>query len=227
MQIYATNDGHSKYVNILLYGMSGAGKTPIAATAPAPLIVASEPGLKSLSAYKLPYVLGRTQKEAMDVLKWIQSSSEARQFETIFFDSISMLSENILMDAKKSSNDPRKYSPATTGATMEVVLAYLNITNKHVVMTCKAVLEKDGVSGATSYAPFAVVPKLGPALPYHFDEVLYLSRHRDPTSGQEFAALRCRWDAECPQARDRSGNLDLWEKPDLTAIINKINYGVK
>jgi len=222
MQVYSTNGAQSQFTNMLIFGMSGAGKTPLAATLANVLIIASEPGLKSLSAYKIPYVMGRNYREAMDVCRWIVGSNDARQFTTIFFDSISMLSENILMDCKKKSSDPRKYSPETTGQTMEVVLEFLKIQNKNVVMTCKAAREVDGLTGATSYAPFAVVPKLGPALPYHFDEVLFLSRHRD-NNGQEFSALRCRYDAECPSARDRSGNLDLWERPDLTYVINKIN----
>jgi hypothetical protein len=133
-----------------------------------------------------------------------------------------MLSENILIAAKKRSKDPRQYSPQTTGETMEVVHGYLGITNKNVVMTCKAIELRDSITGQTTAEPFATVPKLGPALPYHFDEVLFLSRHRND-AGQSYAALRCQYDPYCTSTRDRTGKLDLWERPDLTYIFNKLN----
>lgn len=220
--VYYTNDASSQFSNILLYGMAGAGKTPIAATAPNPIIISSEPGLKSLQAYKLPYVIARDHKEATDVFKWITGSNEARNYQTVFFDSISALSENILLSEKKKSSDPRKFSPSTTALTIEIVLGYLTIRNKHVVMTCKATENVDQLTNIKTAEPFAVVPKLGPQLPYHFDDVLFLSRHRDPATGTEMAALRCRENDYC-KARNRTGKLDLWEPADLAHIIRKSN----
>lgn len=219
--VYYTNDAGSQFSNILLYGLAGAGKTPLAATAPNPIIISSEPGLKSLQRYKLPYIVARNYKEAMDAHRWATGASEARQFQTIFFDSISALSENILIDEKKKSLDPRKFSPQTTALTMEVVLEYLKIKDKHVVMTCKATEVIDALTQMKSVEPFAIVPKLGPQLPYHFDDVLYLSRHRD-TAGNEYAAFRCRENDYC-KARNRAGTLDLWEPADITHIIRKSN----
>lgn len=220
MQVYNTGDVKSKYTSGLIIGLAGAGKTPLAASAPNPIIITSEPGLKSLQRYKLPYVLGRTHAEAMAALNWVTNT----RYETVFFDSISALSENILIANKKKSTDPRRFSPETTAQTMEVVMAYLNtLTNKHLFMTCKAVEEKNQITGATSAIPYAVVPKLGPMLPYHFDNVMFLSRHRDNV-GQEYMALRCQQN-EYVNTRNRSGLLDLWEPADLSHIIRKSNGG--
>lgn len=221
-QVYYTDGAGSKFSNILLYGLAGAGKTPVAATAPAPIIVSSEPGLKSLQRYRLPYVIARNYKEAFEIHKWVIGSNECRQFQTVFFDSVSALSENILLEEKRKSLDPRKFSPATTAAAMEIVHLYLSIQNKHVVMTCKATEVRDAITGALTVEPFAVVPKLGPMLPYHFDDVLYLSRHRDNATGTETAALRCRTNDHCV-ARNRSGMLDLWEPADISHVIRKSN----
>jgi hypothetical protein len=217
-QVYYTNDAGSQFSNILIYGLAGAGKTPLASTAPNPIIISSEPGLKSLQRYKLPYVVARDHKEAMDMLHWVTTT----KYETVFFDSISALSENILLSEKKRSKDPRQFSPATTALTIEVVLAYLSIRNKHVIMTCKATEIKDQITGVTTVEPFAVVPKLGPQLPYHFDDVIYLSRHRNNETGAEYAAFRCRANDYCI-ARNRSGLLDLWEQADITSVIRKSN----
>lgn len=217
-QIYYTNDAGSQFSNILIYGLAGAGKTPLAATAPNPIIISSEPGLKSLQRYKLPYVVARDYKEAMDACRWVVTT----KYDSVFFDSISALSENILLAEKKKSPDPRKFSPATTAQTIEVVLAYLSIRNKHVMMTCKATEIKDQITGVATVEPFAVVPKLGPQLPYHFDDVLYLSRHRNNETGAEYAAFRCRANDYCI-ARNRAGMLDLWEPADINHVIRKSN----
>jgi hypothetical protein len=224
MKVFYTNDANNRFWSIFIYGLAGAGKTPLAATLPNPIIVTSEPGLRSLQDIRIPYIFGRNKKEAMDALQWICQSAEARQYQSVFFDSISANSEWNLADEKRKSSDPRRFSPATTAATMEMVMAYLDIpivAHKHLVMTCKAMKNTEPTPGSFPIEPLTVVPKLGPALPYHFDEVLYLSRHRNEQH-QEYAVLTCRTNDLC-LARDRSGKLDLYEPPNLTHIINKTN----
>lgn len=239
MQVYRTGDIATGFVKILVYGLAGAGKTPLASTCPNCLVVTSEPGLLSLRRANLPYVLGRDFKEAKDVHAWIVGSKEASKYQTIFFDSISALSETILSDQLRKSRDPRKYSPAAMQDTMEIVNLFFNLPNKHVVMTCKGMETQEEVSPAPGTVwkagetqapvlvkkvePFAAVPKLGAALPYPFDEVFYLSRHIAPSNGEEYAALRCRENDFAKHTRDRSGALALWEPANISHIIDKIN----
>lgn len=223
-QIYNTGDVRSKFWTALVYGLAGAGKTPLAATSPVqPLIVSSEPGLRSLAKHNIPYVQVANYKDSMNVLDWINGSREAKQYGLIFCDSISATSENILRDEIKKSRDPRKFSPETTGQTMEIVKGYLAIQQRHIIMTCKAMEFIDQVTNIPHVEPFAVVPKLGPALPYNFDLVAYMSRHRDQATGQEFAKLTCRHTDLTPQARTRSDALAVYEPADLTVILNKMN----
>jgi hypothetical protein len=217
MQVYYTNDATSKFENTLIYGLAGSGKTPIAATAPDTIIIASEPGLKSLSYLKLPYIIAPTYEQANDALKWCQQSNEVKKFRNIFYDSASALSENILFAEKKRSSDARKYSPETYSKTMEIVKGFQNIRDKNVIMTCRAIM----IDGKA--VPFAAVPKLGPAFPYDFDNVFYITRHTDPNTGNEYSALRCRANDACEVARNRGGRLSLWEPADLTHIFNKSN----
>lgn len=226
MKVSYTDDKSSQFETILMYGLAGAGKTPMAASYPNTIIVSTEPGLKSLARLHLPYVTASSDKEAMDVLKWIMTSSEGRKFEHIFFDSISALSENILQAEKKKSNDPRKFSPATTANTMEVVKAYLDVPRfgKHLTMTCKAVEEIiEGLPPTRRVLPFAVVPKLGPILPYHFDNVLYISRQPATPTTQEYAMLTCRQNDFAYMTRNRGDMLALYEPADLNHIIRKLN----
>lgn len=226
MQIYNTADALSKYENILLYGLAGAGKTPMAASMPDVIIISSEPGLKSLQRYKLPYIVAADKKQAWDAHKWVTGSNEAKKHQSVFFDSISALSESICEEEKAKSRDPRKFSPATTAETMALVLAYQRINNKHVCMTAKAtvtnVTAADGITQRQWIEPFCVVPKLGPMLPYHFDSVLYISRHAATTTQSEYAMLTCRSNDMC-LARNRGDMLALYEPADLGYIINKSN----
>jgi len=231
MQTYYTNDARNLFQKGLICGLGGSGKTPLALTAPAPFLFVSEPGLTSLSQHRVPYADASTYEKAKDCLKWAASSAEARNVGTIYFDSISALSENILGALrKKHNNDARKYSPETTAQVMEIVLEALGLPGKHVMMTSKAVEVKNdisviggGTSTITTVECFTAVPKLGPALPYHFDNVLYLSRHVDPVTGQEHGWLRCRMNDYAPMCRNRSGKLDVWEPADINHIINKSN----
>lgn len=233
MQVFYTNDARNRFSKTLIYGLAGSGKTPLAATAPNPFMLVSEPGLSSLARYKLPYGMADTYERAKDGLKWAASSSEARSVGTIYFDSISALSENILNAERKKVNDARKYSPETTAKVMEIVGLALALceAGKHVVMTSKAIEVKNdviviggGTQTITTVECFTAVPKLGPALPYHFDNVLYLSRHTDPKTGAEYGAFRCRVNDYCGSAtRNRTGLLELWEPADITHIINKTN----
>jgi hypothetical protein len=224
VQVYRTGQIGSQFITCLLYGLAGAGKTPLLASLPDPIIVCSEPGLLSLRQYNLPYIVARDYKENIEAINWLANSKEATKYQSVGYDSISATSENILIAEKKRSRDPRQFSPATFAATMEVVMGYMAVCEKrrHLVMTCKAVENVDKITGIKTAEPSAVVPKLGPALPYHFDTVLNVSRFRDPQSGVDYAALRCGANDYCI-ARDRSGKLGLWEIADFSHIIQKIN----
>ena len=63
--------------------------------------------------------------------------------------------------------------------------------------------------------------KLGPALPYHFDEVFHLDIGRDQATQKDYRFLRTQPDFQ-NDAKDRSGKLDAIEYPDLGNIIRKI-----
>lgn len=229
MQVFKTNDISLDFQSYLVFGLAGSGKTPLAINLPTPMIVSSEPGLISLRGHNLPYVQVQSYKDAMDVKAWLAGSAECRGVQSVFFDSISRVSEIVLDAEKKKSNDPRKFSPATTAATMEVVLAFLSIPKKHIVMTCKAIEEVIEVAQLPPVPPlrrvipFAVVPKVGPALPYHFDNVLYLSRHQATQANPEYTMLTCRQNDFAYMTRNRSGKLDLYEQANLGMIIQKVN----
>jgi hypothetical protein len=74
--------------------------------------------------------------------------------------------------------------------------------------------------GRVLYAPSMPGNKTGQALPYFFDEVLALRVEKDG-DGATQRALMCDSDGLW-LAKDRSGKLDAWEAPDLSAVFAKI-----
>jgi hypothetical protein len=62
--------------------------------------------------------------------------------------------------------------------------------------------------------------KLGPQLPYLFDEVFRLGINKTP-QGEQYRFLQTQPDLQC-DAKDRSGALDPIEQPDLNHVITKI-----
>jgi hypothetical protein len=62
--------------------------------------------------------------------------------------------------------------------------------------------------------------KLGPKLPYFFDEVFRIGINKTP-QGEQYRFLQTQPDIQY-DAKDRSGSLDILEVPFLGSIFNKI-----
>ena len=91
-------------VKVLVYGGAGVGKTVLAATLPAPVLISAESGLLSLRkqylerlfgvnnaaiCYNLPVITVTNVQDLVDAYEWCSKSAEARQFASIGLDRIS------------------------------------------------------------------------------------------------------------------------------------------
>ena len=94
-------------VKVLVYGLAGAGKTMLVATAPKPLLISAEAGELSLKNFQIPMIKVQTMADIIEVYKWLVSSEEASQYETICLDSLSEIGEVVLADAKTRFKDAR------------------------------------------------------------------------------------------------------------------------
>jgi hypothetical protein len=209
-------------IKILLYGRSGVGKTRLSASAPAPVIFSAESGLLSLRQNNLPYSQINSYQDLVDAYYWSVQSQEAQQFGTVVLDSISEIAEVILKDARKNHKDPRKAYGDVLDQTINMVRLFRDIPYKNVVIIAKEEWQKDEQTGIMQYGPMFPGSKLGPQMPYFFDEVFRYIVGTDPTTKQEWAALQTRADMQSV-AKDRSGVLQPYELPDLGSIINRIN----
>ena len=206
-------------VKVLVYGQAGAGKTSLVKTLPSPIVLSAEGGLLSIKDADLPYI----EISDMDTLKeayaWLTSSDEAKAYQSVALDSISEIAEVVLNAEKKATKDPRQAYGAMQEQMADIIRAFRDLPGRHVYMSAKLEKTQDEL-GRVLYSPSMPGNKTGQSLPYFFDEVLALRVEKDG-EGVTQRALMCDSDGLW-LAKDRSGKLDMWEAPDLGAIIAKI-----
>jgi phage nucleotide-binding protein len=219
INLRSTKGLHANGVKLLVYGNAGSGKTSLIPTLPNPVVFSAEAGLLSIADADLPFVEVSSYDTLMEAYRWVTEADEAKQFESIALDSISEIAEVVLNHEKKIAKDPRQAYGAMQEQMYDIIRAFRDIPGKHIYFTAKCEKTADE-SGRILYAPSMPGNKTGQALPYFFDEVLALRVEKD-AEGVAQRALMCDSDGIW-QAKDRSGKLDTWEAPDLSAIIAKI-----
>lgn len=207
-------------IKVLTYGVSGVGKTRLCATAPRPIILSAESGLLSLRQFSIPVIEINTVDDLTEAHQWLLTSPHARQFETVCIDSITEIGETVLANAKRQVKDPRQAYGELIEKMNTTIKAFRDLDGFNVYMAAKAEPVKDEMSGMVLYGPSMPGSKLGPQLPYLFDEVFALRANKTP-QGQEFTYLQTKADLQW-NAKDRSGSLQPMEEPNLTKIFDKI-----
>lgn len=222
--IHSTADVGNDGIKVLVYGGPGTGKTPLCATAPNPIILSAESGLLSLRQCNppVPYIVIRNLPELEDVYRWCYGSHEARQFYTVCLDSISEVMEVLLEGEKKKTKDPRKAYGTLIDEGLKIARGFRDLPSKCVVVVAKQEYVKDDSNGTgvMLYGPMLPGSKLGPQLPYFFDEVFQMNIGRD-ASQNIVRYVRTEPDFNIV-ARDRSGRLSKFEPANLTVIFKKI-----
>jgi phage nucleotide-binding protein len=219
IQLKSTKGLHASGVKILVYGLSGAGKTSLIPTMPDPIVLSAEGGLLSIADADVPFIEIGDMSTLMDAYTFVTESAEAGQFQSIALDSISEIAEVVLNAEKKKTKDPRQAYGELMTQMQDLIRAFRDINGKHVYFTAKCEKSQDE-QGRILYAPSMPGAKLGQQLPYFFDEVFAL-RVEKGEDGKNVRALQCDTDGLW-SAKDRSGKLEPWELPDLGEIIKKI-----
>lgn len=217
MQITNTKDMAAKYLKILVHGPAGAGKTRLCATTGGkPLIISAEGGLLSLAGTDLDVVEVSDMSGLQEVYAFLLTDTK---YDWVCLDSISEIAEVVLSTEKGKTNDPRKAYGEMAERMMSLLRSFRDL-DKNIYFAAKQERVKDDVTGGILFGPSAPGQKIGPAMPYLFDEVFALHSWKDET-GQIQRALQTHKDAQY-DAKDRSGKLDMIEPPNLEAIHNKI-----
>jgi phage nucleotide-binding protein len=206
-------------VKVLVYGQAGAGKTSLIKTLPSPIVLSAEGGLLSIQDADLPFIEITSMTELQEAYTWLTSSDEAKSYKSVALDSISEIAEVCLNTEKKATKDPRQAYGAMQEQMADIIRAFRDLPGRHVYMSAKLEKTQDEM-GRVLYSPSMPGNKTGQALPYFFDEVLALRVEKDG-DGATQRALMCDSDGLW-LAKDRSGKLDAWEAPDLSAVFAKI-----
>lgn len=206
-------------VKLLVYGQAGAGKTSLIKTLPSPVVLSAEGGLLSIADADVPYIEIGSMKDLREAYKWLESSSEAKEFKSVALDSISEVAEVALFEEKKITKDGRAAYGEMNTLMADLIRGFRDLPGRHVYMSAKLEKLQDEM-GKVLYGPSMPGKTLSQGLPYFFDEVLALRVEKD-SEGNSQRALMCDSDGAW-LAKDRSGKLAQWEAPDLGTIINKI-----
>lgn len=222
-------------VKVLVYGAAGAGKTVLAATMPAPILISAESGVLSLRkknlerlfganvpevCYNIPVITVANVDDLRDAYNWCANSAEAKQFRSVALDSISEIAEVVLNNAKRQVKDPRQAYGELIEKMETLVRLFRDLPEKNVYMAAKQEPMKDEMTGVVKYGPSMPGSKLGHKLPYFFDEVFRLGINKTP-QGEQYRFLQTQPDLQF-EAKDRSGALAPIEPPFLSAVFNKI-----
>lgn len=204
------------YVNMLVYGESGIGKTTLCKTAPAPIIISAEKGLLSLADVDIPVVEVHNIKDIDEVYTYLLKNT---QYQTVCIDSLSELSEVVLAEAKATIKDGRMAYGAMADKMMHITRLFRDLPNKHTYFIAKQKRMTDEATGKMSYVASVPGQSYANNLPYFFDVVACMRIGKKDKD--EYRYLQTQPGLQY-EAKDRSGKLAKEEKPDLTYIINKI-----
>lgn len=219
MRIISTKDYAANGIKMLVHGQAGIGKTCLCASLPRPIIISVESGLLSLAPLDLPAIEVASLDDLEEAFRWATESEESKNFDSICLDSISEIAEIVLSNEKGKEKDPRKAYGNMQDMMMDLVRSFRDIPGKNIYMSAKQERIQDE-SGRILYGPSMPGQKLAQQLPYLFDEIFCYQIVKDQ-NGVPQRVLLTQPDG-ISQAKDRSGKLDMWEVPDLGAIVTKI-----
>jgi len=224
MAITLTSTKDSAALNglkFLVHGPAGAGKTSLCATTGEPtVIISAESGLLSLRGVDIPVIEVKTLDQLYEAYDFVVNTEQGQAFKWVCLDSISEIAEVVLNHEKKVAKDPRQAYGALAEKMTDLIRAFRDLPGRNVYFSCKQERAKDEQSGAMLYYPAMPGNMLKQGVGYFFDFVFALRIEKD-ADGNPTRWLQTSRDYNY-EAKDRSGSLEMFESPDLSAIAAKV-----
>lgn len=223
------------YKKICIHGMSGVGKTLLAATSAPfkPLIILTEKtGDESLTPENIEEVFGKDRKDIlydMDIIQAFEPDqfSEAVDFaikskdhNLIIFDSMSKVSRLILKHAKTEHSHGMKAYGSHNDSAMALIEELLD-GDKHVVMLAHTERQEDGDSGEVCYFPAFEGAKFGQKYVYDMPHVLFMEDFL-ADDGSTYKTLRAKKGDSNKRVKTRGNSLSELNEPHLGRLLGKL-----
>ena len=204
------------------YGGSGVGKTRLVATAPRPIYISAERGglsLKGQNIQALPEI--KTLVDLIEAHKWVMTSNEAKNFDTICLDSVSEIADVVLQAQKRNTKDGRKaHGEANDLVLNRIYRDFRDMPAKHVYFIAKEQSFDNTITGTRQWSPVMPNATQRNELPYFFDVVFRYVVVANAPGQEPWRGLQTYNDGNAI-AKDRSGKLAMWEPPNLSALFQK------
>jgi hypothetical protein len=188
------------------------------------LVISAEAGL--LSIKDAPNV-SAIEVSNYDDLREVYAALKSGEldYDSVCLDSVSEISEILLVHEKGRNKDGRMAYQNVSEAVTSLMRSFRDL-DMHVLFLCKE--GKENNDGVFIFGPKMASKPLGDAITYFFDEVLALRVIEDQDDdGNPVAA---RWlqtrIGQGYTAKDRSGKLEAFEEPNLTALIQKLGFNI-
>ena len=203
------------------YGASSTGKTTLCATAGVPTcLISAEAGLLSIrnAPNTVQIVEVHSVKDVQEVLEYLKKEGPP---PWVCLDSVSELAELCLAEERQKVKNKLQAYGEMADIIEGLIKGFRDLPNTNVLFTAKQARNKDDSNGTMLYEPGMPGQKLAAALPYYFDLVLAARVFKNDDGTIEHW-LQTQKDEQY-EAKDRSGLLDLFEKPNLAALEKKVS----
>lgn len=215
--------GQRDSLTILVYGSSGAGKTYMSRTTgdlEGTLVLTAEGGMLSLADVEIPCAEISSIDQLRSMYAWLRRGDHG--YRWLIIDSISEIAEQVLAKELDANKDGRK-AYGEMQDTICKLLKHLRDLPMNVVLIAKREQIQDE-DGKLLYGPSFPGKRLAQLAPYLFDEVWALrTAERTDDDGKPVVVRYLqtvsdgRW-----EAKDRSGRLERYERPDLKSLADKL-----
>lgn len=223
LKIENTSDRKNTFVNVIVYGDSGVGKTSLVKTLPreTTLVLSAEDGLLSIKDHAVDYVKVKSIGDVLEVI----NDADATKYKNIVVDSITELSQNHFTHLKNKYEQVEKRENKKAGSMgirlwgdfledFSLMFKTLRGLEKN-VLALALTKESENDTGKLVKKP-DVYGKSSERIIAWFDECFYM--HVDK-SGER----RLLTDAvDTVMAKDRSGMLDKVIPADIGKVFAKI-----
>ena len=237
-----TDEVENIYLNALVYGSTGFGKTYSAQTLPdldKTVVLSAESGLLPLRKKKIEVWTLDKWEDTDKAINFLEEKEQQEKFTNIFVDSLTevtkMSCEQVLVERigiveARGKNLDQIFKDAMTQEDWGVAkgrsdrfVRRLRDLPYNVIMTA-LVTNKQMKDGQTKNAPLLSPGSLAEVVPGYFDEVFIMKQALSEKEGKDDEIVRW-WetvDDGTQIAKDRTGNLDKTIAPDWTKIFNSL-----